>query len=238
MSRIVSWMDARLYPEYDANWDDDRFREYICRYLRSEHTVLDLGAGAGIVQPMNFKNMAARVYGIDPDPRVIHNPFLDEGKIATGEEIPYPDASFDLIFADNVLEHLSEPLLVFQEINRVLKPGGVFLAKTPNRNHYMPLIARLTPHKFHQWINRLRGRATVDTFPTRYKVNTPTAVRNYATQAKLNVIDIKLIEGRPEYLRLASVSYALGFMYERLVNSSKYLAHFRILLIIILTKPQ
>ena len=127
-------------------------------------------ARAGIVQQTNFRGLAARVCGVDLDPRVVDNPMLDEGKIADAGGIPYPDAAFDVVFADNVLEHLPDPLAVFREIARVLKPGGVFLFKTPNKTHYMPTIARLTPHRFHQFVNRLRGRAEIDTFPTRYEV--------------------------------------------------------------------
>ncbi|MEI2780661.1 MAG: hypothetical protein V9H25_05130 [Candidatus Competibacter sp.] len=44
---------------------------------------------------------------------------------------------------------------VFREVARVLKRGGVFLFKTPNKTHYMPTIARLTPHRFHQFVNRI-----------------------------------------------------------------------------------
>jgi len=58
----------------------------------------------------------------------------------------------------------------FRDIARVLKPGGVFLFKTPNKTHSMPTLARLTPHRFHPFVNRLRGRVEADAFPTRYEV--------------------------------------------------------------------
>ena len=147
-------LDRALYPSYARNWDDQLFRERILQRLTPTAVILDLGAGAGIVQQMNFRGLAARVCGVDLDPRVIDNPMLDEGKIADAGGIPYPDATFDLVFADNVLEHLPDPLAVFRDIARVLKPGGVFLFKTPNKTHYMPTIARLTPHRFHQFVNR------------------------------------------------------------------------------------
>ena len=141
-----------------------------------------------------------------------------------------------MVFSDNVLEHLEEPLQVFREVVRVLKPGGVFLFKTPNKYHYMPLIARLTPHVFHQYVNRLRGRAEVDTFPTRYRANTRGDVIRLATEAGLLVEKIELIEGRPEYMRMTWPSYIVGMAYERIVNASELFAVLRILLVGVLRK--
>jgi SAM-dependent methyltransferase len=42
------------------------------------------------------------------------------------EELPWPDASFDLVLAISVLEHVSDPPRVMAEAQRVLKPGGGF----------------------------------------------------------------------------------------------------------------
>lgn len=238
MSKLVEWIDQKLYPQYQSNWDDALFRERILQHLQqSSLEVLDLGAGAGIVSQMNFHGIAARISGIDPDERVVDNPYLDEGKVAFGEDVPYPNESFDLIFADNVLEHLPDPEKVFSEINRLLRPGGFFLAKTPNKNHYMPLIARLTPHWFHQWVNEWRGRESVDVFPTRYQANTKRVIQRLAQDSGLNVINVELIEGRPEYLRMTAPSYIVGWLYERLVNSLSFFSGFRILLVIEVQKP-
>jgi|SRR5882672_1487842 len=234
---MVAWLDRTFYPTFQNNWDDLFFRGEILSVIQPFYHVLDLGAGAGIVAQMNFLGRVARVCGVDPDPRVETNPYLDEGKVGVGESIPYPNSSFDIVFADNVLEHLDKPAQVFSEIHRVLKPGGLFLAKTPNRWHYMPVIARLTPHVFHQFVNRLRGRASRDTFPTRYRVNSPGAVRRCATSTGFELEGIRLCEGRPEYLRMTSITYLIGLFYERLVNGIPAFSRFRILLFVRLKKP-
>jgi ubiquinone/menaquinone biosynthesis C-methylase UbiE len=236
MSRLTRTLDQLLYPGVDGHWDDQLFRERILRHIKPDSVVLDVGAGAGIVAEMNLRGMVKRVCGVDPDPRVAQNPYLDDAKLGTGEAIPYPDATFDVVFADNVLEHLPDPVAVLREVHRVLKPGGAFLAKTPNSWHYMPLIARLTPHSFHRFVNRIRGRAEVDTFPTQYRANSKSVVTRLASQTGFDPVSIERIEGRPEYLRISAPTYLIGWLYEKLVNASSLFERFRILLVICLRK--
>lgn len=237
MSKIIQFIDQYFYPDLQDNWDDQLFRERIMAKLKSDSVILDVGAGAGIVEAMNFRGQVARVCGIDLDPRVLDNEKLDEGRIANAGEIPFDDETFDVVFADNVMEHLGDPQTVFREINRVLKPGGVLLFKTPNRSHYMPLIARLTPHGFHQFVNRMRGRDAEDTFPTLYLANSELQVKDIAKASGFELDRLELVEGRPEYLRMFFVTYLFGVLYERLVNASESLSRFRILLIAVLRKP-
>jgi SAM-dependent methyltransferase len=237
MSTLIACIDRALYPSFENNWDDQLFRERILAHLRPESVVLDLGAGAGIIAQMNFRSHVAQICGVDLDPRVVDNPLLDEGRIANVERIPYEDDRFDVVFSDNVLEHLCKPEEVFREVARVLKPGAVFLFKTPNKWHYMPTIAQLTPYGFHQAVNRWRGRAEIDVFPTCYLANTRADIAYLAERSGLQLELVEWIEGRPEYLRITWPTYLLGILYERLVNSSEALALFRILLVGTLRKP-
>ncbi len=235
-SATVAVLDRWLYPGYGDRWDEDLFSGIVRSHLRPDFHVLDIGAGAGIVPQMNFRGEVARVAGIDLDPRVRENPHLDEGRVGTVESLPWPDESFDLAFSDNVLEHLEHPQAVFSEIRRVLKPGGRFLAKTPNRLYYVSAIARLTPLRFHRFVNRKRGRADVDTFPTLYRVNTPKAIREVASKAGLVVDRVDLVDGRPEYLRLTAPTYLVGWVIERMVTRVPGLERFRAGLIAVLHK--
>jgi len=196
MSTLIDYWDKKFYPGYAKNWDDDFFRKKILENVSPDMHMLDLGAGAGIVEQMNFKGLVARVCGVDLDPRVKNNP--------------------------------SE---VFKEVIRVLKPDGVFLFKTPNKFHYMPTIARMTPHWFHQFINKLRGRAEIDTFHTLYRANTKKEVIKLAQQVGFKSTNVLRVEGRPEYLRMSILTYVFGTIYERLVNSTELLSPFRVVLI-------
>jgi SAM-dependent methyltransferase len=230
-------MDAKLYPSFQSKWDDELFRNVILENLRPTHHLLDIGAGAGRVSQMDFRGHAARICGVDPDERVVANPHLDEGRVGYGERLPYPDDTFDIVIADNVVEHFVDPVAVFGEVRRVLKPAGVFLFKTPNKWHYVAGMSRMTPHWFHQSYNRFRGRAAEDTFPTQYRANSRADIARTAAKAGLTVERIAFVEGRPEYLRPFALAYLAGWAYEKLVNSLPALGPIRVVLIATLRKP-
>jgi ubiquinone/menaquinone biosynthesis C-methylase UbiE len=92
---------------------------------------------------------------------------------ATLEKLPFADGSFGLISSNMVFEHLVHPEEVVCELVRVTKPGGRILIHTVNSWHYISLLTRITPLRFHQWaVARIEGRAAVDVYPTQYRANT------------------------------------------------------------------
>ncbi len=238
MSNLTKWMDKKFYADYGDNWDDDIFRKILERNINSETVCLDYGAGRGNVKQMNFRGIAKYIMGVDPDEAVLENLNLDEARVINSDDfaIPCEDSKFDTVFSDNVMEHVQNPSAAFNEIWRVLRPGGVFLSKTPNKWHYMPLIARATPTSFHRFYNTLRGRKEFDTFPTLYNCNTKASVQKFARETGFSIDSIQFIEGRPEYLRLTAPTYLFGLLYERAANLSDRLAAIRAVMIFKLTK--
>ena len=217
--KIVTYLDRVFYPKTEDRWDDKIFREDIMTVIRPDHTVLDIGAGRGRILEMNFKGLCKKIYGLDPDEGIFSNRIIDEAHQGLGDSMPFfDDDYFDLIFCDNVLEHVENPTLFYREVGRVLKKGGFLLSKTPNKHHYMPLIASCTPVSFHKFYNKLRGREYEDTFPTFYRANSKSAYKKFARINNLNLVSADFYSGRPEYLRIFFVTYIFGIIYERMVN--------------------
>jgi SAM-dependent methyltransferase len=98
--------------------------------------ILDFGCGAGqvveagIAAGLDFSGAdvfyagaEARVEAVYPAVRAIEN-----------GRIPFPDAAFDLVVNNQVMEHVEDLDGVLAEIHRVLKPGGTVLSIFPSRD--------------------------------------------------------------------------------------------------------
>ena len=104
--------------------------EEIIKYFRPGFRILEIGAGTGQqARTMAQRGLTVEAIEIAPSPyteaRVF--PIVDYD----GRHIPYPDASFDVVFSSNVLEHVTDPAQLSNEIQRVLKPGGFCIHLMP-----------------------------------------------------------------------------------------------------------
>ncbi len=183
---------TRLYPEAAVGGFSklDGVIEFYTRVnaLVDEHSrVLDFGAGRGqwAQEPLPemsrrlrwLRGRVAEVVGSDVDEAVLTNPTLDRAVLVDlGKPLPLEDASFDLVVADYVLEHITEQdaPAVAADVLRVLKPGGWFAARTPNKWGMIGVGARAVPNSLHvKVLERLQpGRKAEDVFPTCYAMNT------------------------------------------------------------------
>jgi 2-polyprenyl-6-hydroxyphenyl methylase/3-demethylubiquinone-9 3-methyltransferase len=108
---------------------------------------LEVGCGGGILAE-EIASAGFALTGIDPAEKSLHTAKeharlhnLDiDYRLGTGENIPFPDASFDVVFCCDVLEHVRDLPKCISEISRVLKPGGIFFFDTFNRNPLSKLI--------------------------------------------------------------------------------------------------
>jgi SAM-dependent methyltransferase len=214
----------------------DRLQDAIDEHVQPEDVVLDAGCGSGRVFQHRLAGRVRRVAGIDVTDEPRANANINDALKGDLGALPLRDASFDLIVMSHVAEHLTDPEPVFGELARVLRPGGRLLLLTPNRWHYVPLVARLVPYRLHVAFNRRRGVDARDVFPTAYRANTARRLRALAEGAGLAVERLDRTETEPEYLAFHLVPYALGVAYERLANRFDALAGLRVNLLLIARK--
>ncbi len=120
---------------YRASSEWQAIRQYLAGY---SGVALDIGAGRGIASyALALEGFA--VTALEPDPSnlvgagAIHS-LADEAQLTINvvqefsERLPFLDSSFDVVFARAVLHHTSNLEQACQEIFRVLKPGGRFIA--------------------------------------------------------------------------------------------------------------
>lgn len=93
--------------------------------------LLDLGCGAG-ENSVYFALKGANCVAADYSPGMVNvalklaakNGVDVTGKVVNAMQIDFPDNSFDIVYASNLLHHIPDPRLAIAEMHRVLKPGG------------------------------------------------------------------------------------------------------------------
>lgn len=149
--------------------------------------VLDLGAGRGgwadTAGPFKssvlmLRGKAKEVIAADIDPVVLQNPNCDRTLLIENGRVPLEDGSVDLIVSDFVLEHVSDPASFVSEVHRLLRPGGLFCARTPHHLHYIAVLSRLVPSRMEDaLLSRAQpGRKSEDVFPKVFRMNSPAAL--------------------------------------------------------------
>jgi SAM-dependent methyltransferase len=109
------------------------FVEEICRQVTDRRPrILDVGCGTGANLLMLSKYGEAEGVDISEDAlSFCRERGLDKVRLGAGEQLPYEDATFDLVTALDVVEHMDDDLAGLREMRRVLRPGGRALLFVP-----------------------------------------------------------------------------------------------------------
>lgn len=111
-----------------------RVEELIDKYIKKDSLVLDVGCGTGIHTSI-LKQKTKRITGLDLKNFVKEKYKFDFKLIlGDGKKIPFEDKHFDFITCWDVIEHVEKDEVFLREIYRVLKPGGLLLISTPNKD--------------------------------------------------------------------------------------------------------
>jgi SAM-dependent methyltransferase len=228
------WQEDYLNNYYRScpGWVDGttQFHELCRAYIRTDSRVCELGAGPSNTTSKLLSKVSGSVIGLDVDPSVVKNEFLDRAILYDGKAFPFSASSLDVVVADFVNEHLEDPLAMCAEINRVLVKGGIFIFRTPNIYHYVSVVARITPHWFHKLVaNRLRNLPPdqSEPHPTYYRFNNSRRIHAILNSSGFNIVSLKFIEPNPSYGMSSRVLFILFMAYERLVNSTSLLTGLR-----------
>lgn len=116
--------------------------------LKSGDNVLDVGCGSGLVSSFMADHEGVTVTAIDSNQSALdfarrkfqkHNLTYTMGLL---DELALPPQSFDKIIFLEVIEHISEKqgAEVLKTFYKLLKPGGIVVVSTPNKNSLWPLL--------------------------------------------------------------------------------------------------
>lgn len=110
---------------------------YLLPHLRSTDRLLDVGAGPGTITA-DLAGLVARVTATEvgeAELDLARRTAADRGAgniafdVADVHDLPYDDATFDVVHAHQVLQHVGDPVQALREMARVTRPGGIVAAR-------------------------------------------------------------------------------------------------------------
>lgn len=133
--------------------------EVILRGLRGKGRALDLGCGDGSFASVLFPAAPGLAWtGVEQDEvdaeLARRSGQYEEVHLTRGEDMPFGEESFDVVFSNCVLEHIEGLDAVLDHVGRILKPGGTFLFTVPSEDFYEAIAIP----RFLRALGMVRGR--------------------------------------------------------------------------------
>ena len=198
-------LQRRITPglPYSQNVFEERLRGIV----GGARAWLDLGCGHRLLPEwrgeaeLDLIGRVPFVVGLDADEQAIRrHRSIRERAVGDIARLPFAPGSFDLVTANMVVEHLSDPAAQFAEVARVLSPGGRFVFHTPNADSYITRLVRVLPDPVKKTLARLsEGRPSEDVYPTFYRANDATTVEKMSAKAGLGLASIEFVPSGPAF---------------------------------------
>jgi SAM-dependent methyltransferase len=147
---IPELVDADLLNEHLARY---RFANRVAAALEKPVRVLDAGCGSGYGTAELSAAALVTAFDISREAVAHARAHYQRAGVhffqAACEALPFAPEAFDLVAAFEVIEHLYRWRELLADANRVLKPSGILLVSTPNRDYYAESRGDAGPNPFH-----------------------------------------------------------------------------------------
>jgi len=137
-----SYWQFRKYEDQSERIALERFFQKIGK----KDTLADIGGGFGRLVPV-YLPFVKKVTLCDPSEKLLE---IAKEKFKTNSQISYqkggfpnllfPDSCFETVLLIRVIHHLEDPKIAFEEVFRILKPGGFFFLEFANKIHFLARI--------------------------------------------------------------------------------------------------
>jgi len=113
----------------------EQLQQFYREHISDNSSVLDLMAATESYLPETLKNIDLTGLGVKEDDlnsnkqlnhSILHN-------INTQPELPFKEETFDAVICSFGIEYITQPIKIFEQVARILKPGGVFLVAFSDR---------------------------------------------------------------------------------------------------------
>ncbi len=203
-------------------------RKIECNF--KNNIVLDAGCGAGN-KTYYFSQFGKEIHGIDISQKDIEeakdrfnakNLFF---KVASVEQIPFRDNTFDVVCSCWVIEHLENPKKFIDEAFRVLKPGGIFILWAPNVKSIIGFLTKIIPLAFKVEILRIlskKPKEKVSHHKCYYRANSIRKI-DKLTKSKFKRLYLERFDSFPEPYRnnriLTYLWYLIWYMRKKILKN-------------------
>ncbi len=148
----LAFSGERLTAAISGQVEIEHYHRYLlAREFCRGHDVLDVAAGEGYGTAL-LAQVARSAVGVEIDEGAVEaaraefvRPNL-RFELGDARALPLPDASVDVAVTFETLEHLAEQDVFLAELRRVLRPGGLLIISTPDRDAYSPAGAPPNPY--------------------------------------------------------------------------------------------
>lgn len=178
---------------------DHDFVKFANKYLKNGDRILDLGCGPASLWPELKKIRKIKLEGVDISPAMIEEarkkyPRAKFG-VASSEKLPFKNEVFDTVICSSILHHLPRPEPSFEEIKRVLKPGGFVIGREPQDESFLLQINSIV-NKFLWLLIDLvyaKEKTVIQTEPKMHQFHKPYKLSHFARklQRYLKIIRIE-----------------------------------------------